>query len=49
MVKKSNFTKLPNSGNIVSVKTSYVNEIEYNPIRDYTKGLIKWKNGQRTQ
>ena len=49
MVKKSNFTKLPNSGNIVSAKTSYVNEIEYNPIRDYTKGLIKWKNGQRTQ
>ncbi len=49
MVKKSNFTKLPNSGNIVNAKTSYVNEIKYNPIRDYTKGLIKWKNGQRTQ
>lgn len=49
IVKKLNFTKLPDSGNIVSARTSYVNEIEYNPIRDYTKGFIKWKNGQRIQ
>lgn len=48
IVKKLNFTKLPDSGNIVSAKTSYGNEIKYNPnavykidIKEYTSNVNK--------